>query len=38
MQQYASIYSIPTRTLDPWGGVKGQIFFSESSHVVYQIN
>ena len=38
MQQDASTYSILTHTIDPWGGVKGQnIFFSESSHVAYQI-
>ena len=38
MQHYATIYSVVLRTLDHWGGVKGQnIFFSESSHVAYQI-
>ena len=39
MQQHASTYSVLTHILDPSGEVKGQnIFFSESSHVGYQIN
>ena len=38
IQHHASTYSVLTHTLDPWGRVKGQyIFFSESSHVAYQI-
>ena len=38
MQQHASTYAVLTHTLDPWGGIKGQIIiFSESSRVVYQI-
>ena len=38
MQQHAHTYSVLTYTLDPLGGVKGQnIFFSERSHVAYQI-
>ena len=39
MQQHTSTYSVLTHTLDPWGGVKSQnIVFSDSSHVIYQIN
>ena len=38
MQQHATTYSVLTHILDPLCGVKGQnIFFSESSHVAYQI-
>ena len=36
-KHHANTYSVLTHTLDPWGGVKGQNFFSESSHVAYQI-
>ena len=39
MQQYASNNFVLTDTLDPCGGVKRskQFFFSENSHVAYQI-
>ena len=38
MQQHASTYSVLTHTLDPWGGFqRSKHFFSESSHVAYQI-
>ena len=38
MQQNTSTYSDLSRTTDPWGGVNGQKhFFSESSHIAYQI-
>ena len=39
MQQHASTYSVLTHTLDFWGGVKRSkhFFFTESSHVAYQI-
>ena len=30
-------YSVLTHTLDPWGRSKVKTFFSESSHVAYQI-
>ena len=36
---HANLFYVLTHTLDPWGEVKCQIiFFSESSHVAYQIN
>ena len=38
MQQHGSKYFARRHTLDPGMGLKGQnIFFSESSHVTYQI-
>ena len=35
IEHHASTYSVLTHTLDPWGGVKCQNIFSESSHVAY---
>ena len=38
LKHHASTYSVLTHTLDPSGGVKrSKHFFSESSHVAYQI-
>ena len=38
MTQHSITYFVLTHTLDPWGGVKRpKHFFTESSHVAYQI-